>query len=145
MLPYFLTTSFILFVNTSISLCGNHVSILKRNRDIEITLTGASYRRMFISIDDNPTVTISKPYLLNVRPFVETIQSTPRWALGISETETRVRKSSDFQPAREYSAELSNWRFDIDDWTSPAVARKETDGEATRSRSLLCDRFYLHL
>jgi len=78
MLPYFLTTSFILFVNTSISLCGNHVSILKRNRDIEITLTGASYRRMFISIDDNPTVTISKPYLLNVRPFVETIQSTPR-------------------------------------------------------------------
>lgn len=92
--------------------------------DIEITLTKASYRRMFISIDDNPTVTISKPYLLNVRPFVETIQSTARWALGISETETRVRKSSDFQPAREYSAELSNWRFDIDDWTSPVVARK---------------------
>lgn len=46
--------------------------------DIEITLAKASYRRMFISIDDNPTVTISKPYLLNVRPFVETIQSTPR-------------------------------------------------------------------
>lgn len=87
-----------------------------------------------------PTASISRPYLLNVQPFVKTIQSTLRRALGISKTEARVRKSSDFQPTRTIPSRGFQLRFDIDDQTSPIAheGEKEMGKKATRPITRFC-------
>lgn len=111
--------------------------------DIEITFTKASHRRMFISIDDNPTVTISKSAKCSAVCRNNSIYAS------MSFGNQRNRNSS----AEKLRFPTGSWVFSrafqlafryrwLDEFRG---GTKETDGEATRSRSFLCDRFYLHL
>lgn len=117
--------------------------------DIETMSTRISPHRCSVHlisrVTPRQTGTISKPCLLNVQPFVETIQSTLRRALGISKTEARVRKSSDFQPIRTVSrAELSNCVSISMAGTSP-IAREGAKETKSHPRSLSFSLFLFHI